>query len=791
VRNCLTYEILKLRYIHIVLLLLATLTLAAQEQHVGVRRRLPKQEKKEDNTKINQRMQELNERAHGRLTSGMSMSPDQYEDTIRKLFREDRWQEAEPLLVSAEREWGGKSNISCLIGRYWYHEGNADLARRYLLLALEDDSSNSEALEILVRLEENEENYATAIVHLNDLLGISPYNIRLWRKKIEIYRQMGNDIEADRLLERLAVIYPDDAQIKKDLIYRKELEAVRLSKQGNEYETQQALHDLIIRRPRVAQYYLDLSSSLLKEGKQEEALAICAKGVNNTWGNRVLIKRRVAILQEMARYQEAETYIDECIRKYGTMGLSKTRDYLRIEAAFAADENDAYTRHKRLYAETKSDEALEWLISTSMQRGWWDDAQYYLIEKERRKGRDKRLLSKRYTVEKRLGNDRAASRILEDLYLMDTTDIDTRELLAEKRLHEATDLMQEEMWEQALVPLRQANVLSSDSDMLAVLERRIRTCESLMPVAKDSLDQLQHSEIYEKEHNLDSAYACLMRYKPSLDEFHDVQRHRYTLLSKLQKNTLVFDYQFARRSSVNSWNQNAHVTYSRSFEHDAFDAIVGYAGRETAFWTEKLTDTKDTTYSTGGGSGFELGGAYYHYFDWGDVNASATWASKFFPKVTAKLSVTENLPMNWTLSERLQWRYIVDDSIKYHVYSTGASADWTSENGFILTPTVDLFLMQGKVYANGGLKMIYLPLEGDRSSIFTSFSAGNAPDLTLLDSNMPVEFAHLNTSLSAGGFYLINGHFGLAGSVDWYVMGSNDNTVRNYIYLHASLSIFF
>lgn len=763
----------------------------AQGNAGGVRKRTSRQENKD--SRVARRMQELNEKTHDRLTSGMSLSPDQYEDTIRALFREDRWHEAEPFLVSAEREWGGRSNICYLIGRYWMHEGNVPLARRYLLLAMKDDESNTEALEQLAKLEEIEGNYATAIVHVNDLLSFSPYNVRLWRKKIELYRLLDNDVEANRLLERLAVIYPNDAEVQRDLVYRKELEYIELSKKGNERESQKALEELISRNPRDVQYYMALSSSLLKEGKMDAAAAVCAKGVQNTHGNRALIRKRVSILTDCARYQEAELYLDDCIRQYGEVGLADMRDDLREKAAYAADAADVYTRHKQLYGRTESEETLDWLVRTSMQRGWWDDAQFYLREQERRYGKTPEVLSKEYHVEKRLGNERAAGRILEDWYRADGANEEVCELLAEKRLREGMELMQDEMWAEALVPLRQADTLTTDSDMLAVLERRIRTCEALMPdtLPKDSLDQLQWSELYEKDKQLDSAYACLMRYRPSLDEFHEVQRHRYTLLSKLQKNALSFDYQFARRASTDAWNQNAHVTYSRRFEHNAFDASLGYAGRETAYWEEELTEEKDSIYMTPGGSGFEIGGAYYHYFEWGEVSASGSWASRFFPRGTAKVSATENLPMEWTLTERLQWRFIDDDETAYHVFSAGVSSAWSSENGFILSPNVDLFLMQGNLYVNGGVKMTYLPLEGDRSSVFASFGAGNAPDLSLMDSNMPLVFNMLNTSLSAGGFYLVNGHFGLGGSVDWYVMGNNDNTIRNYIYLHAGMTVFF
>lgn len=778
---------MKWRWVHIIVLLLCCTTLLAQRQ-VGVRKRNRKKAKTET---VAQRMDNFNERAHSRLTQGMSMSPQQYEDTIRALFREDRWGEAEPFLISAEREWKGRSTICCLMGRYKFHERDIAEARKYLLLALDDDESNTEALDMLAKLEEEEGNFATAIVHINDLLSFSPYDIDLWRKKIQLYRLLGNDAEADQLLERLAVIYPNDEQVRRDLIYRKEMMYIELSKRGDEKDSQEALEELISRNLQETHYYLDLSGSLLKEGKMERALEVCARGVQNTHGNRALISRRVSILCDMARYQEAEQYLDECIRMYGELGLTDLRNYVHQTAADAADADDVYTRHKRLYARTDSEEALDWLISASMQRAWYDEAKYWLLEKERRTGKDAALLAKRYHVEKRLGNDRGAGRVLEEWYLENKQDEEVRELLAEKRLAEGTDLMHDELWEQALVPLQQADTLTMDPDLLAVVTRRIATCISMLPdLNKDSLDQMQHAIIYEKEHNLDSAYACLMRYRPSLDEFHEVQRHRYTLQSKLMKNSLSFEYQLARRAGVDAWNNNAHATYSRSFKHDAFDVTAGYAGRETAVWEEHLTETKDTTYFTEGGSGFEVGAAYYHFFEWGDISIGGSWASKFFPKGTAKLSVTENLPLNWALTERLQWRYITDQT-QYHIFSAGASAAWSSENGFILTPSVDAFWVQGSVYWNGGFRMTYLPLEGDRSSVFVSFGAGNAPDLSLMDSNMPLVFNMLNTSMSGGGFYLINGHLGVSASVDWYLMGDNRNMIRNYIYLHVGMSIFF
>ncbi|MBR1630903.1 MAG: hypothetical protein IJ680_03525 [Paludibacteraceae bacterium] len=723
----------------------------------------------------------------------ISMSLQEYEDTIRSLMRRDRWTDAKKYLDAADLEWGYTSVFCYLNGRYWNHKGDNNIARRYLLRAMKDDNTNTEALELLLKIEEVEKNYATAIVHVNDLLTFSPYNIRLWRKKIELYRLNNNDTEADRLLDRLATIYPENEQVKNDIVYRKEQLYQEQRKRGSEQEAQQTLRDLIVNQPTDPQYYLDLSGSLLKEGKTQEALEICAKGVNNTHGNRQLIRRRVSILTDCAFYQDAENYLDDCIRLYGNEGLENLRRDLQLEIAQATDRNDVYSRYRRLYGTQHSDDALDWLIRTSMQRGYWDDAQFYISEARKAHGDSRELLAKAYLTELRLGNDRRASRLLEERYVLAPDDEEVREMIAEKRLRTGTDLMQDELWQDALDVLRQADSLTMDDEQRDVIQRRIRTCISMLPdtTRTDSLgdDWMMRSIHYERLHEYDSAYACIMRYQPSLNEYHYVTRHRYLLESRTLKNNLSLEYQYARRSSLDQLNHNAYITYSHAWKHDGMEVSAAYAGRESSSWTEETDDGADTTIVTGGGTGVQFGLGYSHYYTWGDLSVQASWANRFLPKGTAKVAVSENLSDQWTLTERISWRYI-DDELQYHLWALGASAEWTAGQ-FYLTPGLDAYLMEQHVYANAGLKMQFFPLDGDRSHLFTSVGVGNAPDLTLLDNSLPIRFANLNTNVSAGGYYTVNGHLGLSASLSWYVMGNNDKTVRNYLYLNLSMNIGF
>ena len=734
--------------------------------------------------------------AKNRLPDHMRMTLTQYSGAIRQMMDNKEWEKARKYLDAADSKWGYTSEFQFLNGKYYYNNDQPDEARKYLLDAVKTDQTNIEALDLLMRLEQDQGNYSTAIVHANDLLAFSPYNISLWRKKIELYRQGGNDLEADRLLNRLAEIYPENEQVKKDVIYRQELKAASARKEGKEETMQQTMRALIQSNPtQNPGYYLDLSASLLREGKRQEAAEVCAQGVQNTHGNRALIRKRVAILSEESRYQEAESWLTDCMRMYRAQDLQPLKDQLQREAAEAADANDAYTRYRRVYGSQQDSASLEWLVRASMQRGYWDDAQYYIAEARKIHGDTPELLAKAHLTEQRLGNERAANRLLEERFAANYADTDVREMIAEKRLREATDLMSDLQWRQALPLLEQADTLTTDSALLEVICRRINTCLANIPDTSftDSLelmDWMEKSVYYERHKELDSAYACLMRYVPSPNEAVYVRRHGYTLHARTMKNSLLFEYQYARRSSLDQWTHNAYATYSHNFGNDVLDVNVAYAGRESSQWTETDPESgKDSIYTTAGGSGVQIGAGYSHYFSWGDINIQGSWASKFLPKWSAKIALTENLPMDWTLTERLSWRYIAEEN-PYHLWGLGLSAGWTVGQ-FFLSPSLDAYLLKKNVYFNGGFKCQFFPLDGDRSHVFAAAGAGNAPEVSLLDSSMPIRFAHINTNVSAGGYYVINDHFGLAGSLSWYVMGSNNNTVRNYIYLNVSLDIRF
>lgn len=627
---------------------------------------------------------------HILLLSSMSIAaavrtPVQYEADIRSAFRQGNWEGGKAILNDIDREYGSLSVFCELNGAYYYHYQQYDEARRYLLLALRDDESNTQALELLVRVERETQHYSTAISHVNKLLEYSPYNARLWRTMIELYRLDGNDREADRLLERLYTIYPEDSVLQRDMLYKEQLRYYELHRAGN------------------------------TQGEEEALRRILAMDPHNKEANRALdalIRRRYnTIFARDKRNEAAERRYEDSLNVIRTANLSATKV---MEAIYAK-------------------------------------------EREEREYVDPEVLAARAHRDSVEAAERARLRYMGDA-------VDSSYVYLKR--HEP----------QRVVPLM---------DSVLVLDPRHNEAHLLLSMA------------YEDLHEYDSAYYHQAKYHPLPEEVFANRRHLHALAFRSHDNNINLEYQYARRSSVDALTHNAYLDYSHAWTRDVLTGHVGYAGRES--WTEE----DDRVY--GGGTGVMLGLEYGHRFDSLPVPLTLTlqgsWASKFFPRWTASVALEEELPKEWTLTERLGWRRIVDlDEPKenYHLLSLDLNVS-KAIGRFILIPTFNTYLMltpksgsvQANVFFNGSLKMQYFPIEGDRSCVFASAGVGNAPESALLNSSMPFQFDRLNTFVSGGVYWIFTDNLGATFSTSWYTQERRGVSTRNYLYINAALQISF
>ena len=157
-------------------------------------------------------------------------SPDFYASNVRMMFKNGQWEEGKRLLDEGLRYYTETNDLNELNGQYYYHHKDYDNARYYLIVAVRDNPENVTAKQLLVKVEEETENYSSAICYVNELLEINPYWQGMWRKKIGLFRLQGNHVEADRLLKRLHQIYPNDSLVQRD--YRGSLEERFLRERG-------------------------------------------------------------------------------------------------------------------------------------------------------------------------------------------------------------------------------------------------------------------------------------------------------------------------------------------------------------------------------------------------------------------------------------------------------------------------------------------------------------------------------------------------------------------------------
>ena len=404
-------------------------------------------------------------------------TPDYYEVNTRSMFKNNQWEEGKRMLDEGMQYYSDASGLNELMGRYYYqYKRDYDKARYYLVRAVRENPENVTAKQMLVNVEEESGNYSSAICYVNELLEINPYWQGLWRKKIGLYRKQNNHVEADRLLKRLHQIYPNDSVVTNEYAYNLEESYIKQRKEGKPESAISSLYELVKVMPENETYYMDLVNLLLQQGNVEEALEVSGKGVSRMPYSSNLIMKKAGILAEEGRYQEAIAFVQSRMKYNRSARLASFSNALLAEAANAAKMNDPYLLYGRLYEKTASDEALDYLISASILRGYDEDALSYLAEAKKRRGEQPSLLYKEYVIYKRMGNASKAYSLLSTLVAMNPNDKDLVDELALNRLQQAENLMTDGFYSEALPYVNSAVRNSSDSELKASAMSKAYAC---------------------------------------------------------------------------------------------------------------------------------------------------------------------------------------------------------------------------------------------------------------------------------------------------------------------------
>lgn len=430
--------------------------------------------------------------------------PDYYVDAAKQCFARHQNEAAKEILDKGVKVHPVDPNIRWLLGRYYYEKQDLDMARYNLIKAVESDYNHVDAKQLLVKVEDESGHYSSAICYVNELLEVNPYWRGLWRRKIDLYRKMGNDVEADRLLERISQIYPEDSGLKKDLAYSYEMSYLKYRKSGNIAEATKYLEKLLATDPDKADTYLALCNMYLQQGYIDRAYEVASRGAERFPSNMELMRKKVGILCEQGRYTEALTYVKNRMSRNNSPALRNYYNSLLVESAQAARDGDPYVMYGKIYEATHSREALDYLLNTSLSRGYYDDARYYLSEAKKRDGRDNvKLLYKEYMLERRFGNDREASALLNRIYMAAPNDYDVNYEMVKAQYNEAERLMANNDFASA-IPCVQFVVKNEkeDSSLVVSARERLVTCYASLKRYNEALAEVEALKQYRPDYML-------------------------------------------------------------------------------------------------------------------------------------------------------------------------------------------------------------------------------------------------------------------------------------------------
>lgn len=333
--------------------------------------------------------------------------------------------------------------------------------------------------------------------------------------------------------------------------------------------------------------------------------------------------------------------------------------------------------------------------------------------------------------------------------------------------------------------------------------------------------------VFEQNRQYDSAYYYQKFYEPSLIEQHSYTRHLTGLLNKTLNNEIGLQYLQARYGEEDVITSVATAEYSHTTRNNVFTGRVNYAGRDGGLAGDTISKEQ-----TSGGVGVQLQGEWSHRLSptW-QAMINLAWANKYFPKLTANISVTKSFSHEWDVELHAGYRRI-ESYIKKFREDNELIADPEEKNTWIfdswekstknlisagigitkswgivsLNPKLDLFFLGSKVYYNAILQTRYYPIDDKRTSITAMAGIGSAPETSIIDFAMPSSFSYTNTMVSLGGQFLINPNISLGLTGTWYTyynqnqrrLGRGDKFLdevllryKNLYNIYAQIFIFF
>ena len=436
--------------------------------------------------------------------------PSYYVDQVTNLFSQHRWAKGKELLDESLDMYPDEPMLHYLAGRYWWNGKNYDRARYHLVKACQLNYHFVDAKTLLVSIEEITGNYSSAICYVNELLEVNPYWKGLWLRKVDLYKKMGNFEEANALLKRLSQIYPSDASITGDYFDVLESAYQQARLDGDLNATEAALKEIVRITPADVDYQMAYSNLLIREGRTGDALDNLAHAINASPGNVALISKATEIMLAEGKTAGAIALARTQWEEYKRPELKQLYDQVMAESARMQDQSDPYSMYSSVYKTSHSYESLQYLLSHSVMKGYYEDALFYIAEARRARGDSPRWYAMEYEVYDRMGRSDSASKVLDEALSKYPDNYDLSVAACRQRLKEASDLMGESAYAQAIPLLEYVRKRAVDPDQKALAVRRLAVCYRETNQGDLAVQMLRERLRTDPEYQVTVDYAALL-----------------------------------------------------------------------------------------------------------------------------------------------------------------------------------------------------------------------------------------------------------------------------------------
>lgn len=319
-------------------------------------------------------------------------SSDLYFEEAKKDISEQNFTRA------AKMSWRGLQlapddlDLKTLLGKANLQLGRYDTARYVLKQVYEKRRKDIDILQYLVTIEHTTQRYSDAICFVNELLEITPYSRGWWRRKILIYKEMGNLEEAERALKRLYQIYPNDTEIQQDYNYIMLDDGIDAIKNKRFEDADEVYNTVIENDPSNKQAYIGLIRNELAKGSPEIALQYTNRALLSIPDDIELVEKKVGLLQELGRHEQAIVYIKSLDQTKFNDLHKITLPYLMQESASFNEYNDSYEINKKLVELNGNSDSQNYVINNALGKGYDVDAEYFIKKGIKKSPNNKKLL---------------------------------------------------------------------------------------------------------------------------------------------------------------------------------------------------------------------------------------------------------------------------------------------------------------------------------------------------------------------------------------------------------------